>query len=369
MSASTQKIISLKITFIQKKLIQPVATLSNHTMMKLPVVMLFSLSITLCSAQDYSLQKIDISVVDASFRGLSVVDDNIAWVSGSNGKVGRTTDGGKTWTFRTVPGFEDKDFRSLYGFSKQKALIANAGSPASILITVDGGDTWKTVYVNSHNDAFFDGMDFWNDDEGLIYGDPIENKMLLLRTRDGGLTWNSVTNAPLLENGEASFAASGTGIRCLPDGKVMICTGGQVSRLWLSEDKGQRWTSISVPVVQKKNSAGIFSFTVHGNTITIVGGDYQDQEMSSDHHFYSTDGGKQWIHPETAVRGYRECVEMIETDVLMAVGPGGIDLSSDNGHSWLPFSDVKGMHVIRKARNGRLVIVAGAKGSMAVIAK
>ena len=32
-----------------------------------------------------------------SIRGLSVVTDNVVWVSGSNGTFGRTTDGGKTW--------------------------------------------------------------------------------------------------------------------------------------------------------------------------------------------------------------------------------------------------------------------------------
>ena len=32
-----------------------------------------------------------------SIRGLSAVDDNIIWVSGSNGMVGRSNDGGKSW--------------------------------------------------------------------------------------------------------------------------------------------------------------------------------------------------------------------------------------------------------------------------------
>ena len=32
-----------------------------------------------------------------SIRGLSVVDDNVAWVSGSKGTIAITTNGGKTW--------------------------------------------------------------------------------------------------------------------------------------------------------------------------------------------------------------------------------------------------------------------------------
>src|SRR6267378_2352679 len=41
-----------------------------------------------------------------SLRGLSAVNDKIVWVSGSAGTVGRTFDGGATWTWSTVPGYE-----------------------------------------------------------------------------------------------------------------------------------------------------------------------------------------------------------------------------------------------------------------------
>src|SRR5690554_5461588 len=34
---------------------------------------------------------------DTSIRGLSLVDDQTAWVSGNNGWVGRSTDGGRAW--------------------------------------------------------------------------------------------------------------------------------------------------------------------------------------------------------------------------------------------------------------------------------
>ena len=43
-----------------------------------------------------------------SFRGLSVVNDQVLWVSGSAGTVGRSTDGGAHIDWITVPGFEKK---------------------------------------------------------------------------------------------------------------------------------------------------------------------------------------------------------------------------------------------------------------------
>ena len=54
-----------------------------------------------------------VSGTNASLRGLSVVNDNVVWVSGSNGTVGKTTNGGKNWKWFTVKGFEKKEYRSI----------------------------------------------------------------------------------------------------------------------------------------------------------------------------------------------------------------------------------------------------------------
>jgi len=305
----------------------------------------------------------------ASFRGLSVVDNSVAWVSGSLGTVGKTTDGGKTWAFKQITGYEKLDFRSLYAFDALHAIIANAGSPAYIMRTDDGGETWTTVYTSTHPDAFFDGIDFWNEREGLIYADPIDGRMLLLRTDDGGKTWQQVMTAPGLEKGEASFAASGTGIRCTGTKDVLICTGGTVSRLWRSGDGGHAWTDQRPPMVQGKSSTGIFSATVDGKVILLVGGDFQDERLTTGHQVYSLDGGINWKVPRVPIRGYRECVERISASTFIAVGPTGADISTDGGETWQALSDEKGLHVVRKARKGELVIGAGGAGHLYILRK
>ena len=329
------------------------------------VLLLLCLTTSLLFAQDYRLKKTETNI-SSSFRGLSVVNNKVAWLSGSQGWVGRTIDGGLTWSFNQVAGFEESEFRSLYAFDDQRAVIANAGSPAHILLTTDGGKKWNPVYTKTHPDAFFDGIDFWNDQEGMIYGDPIDGKMLLLHTTDGGVNWNEI-NGPKLEKGEASFAASGTGIRCINSNQVMISTGGVVSRLWISKDKGLSWSSIKAPMVQGESTTGIFSFVRNRNVIIIVGGDYKKESMAINHNFYSPSEGSHWFTPNSPPRGYRECVEPIKRNTLVAVGPSGIDISFDNGINWKPFSDEKGLHVVRKSRKGSLVIAAGGKGQVFVI--
>ena len=232
------------------------------------------------------------------------------------------------------------------------------------------GETWKQLYKNESKEAFIDGIDFWNEKEGIIYGDPIQKRMLMLRTLDGGNTWKELPgkNRPLLQEGEASFAASGTGIRCFEKEKVIIATGGFVSRLWVSEDKGMTWAAINTPILQGESTTGIFSFA-HPNdkTFYIVGGDYKADSLSTKHVFYSLDGGKHWAMPAIPTRGYRECVEYIKRNKLISVGPKGIDYSSDDGITWAAFSDEKSFHVARKARKGALVVIAGGAGKVSIL--
>jgi len=309
--------------------------------------------------------------VESSFRALSVVDDSVAWVGGTNGWIGKTTDGGKTWHFSQVKGFEKNDFRSLYAFDKHNALIANVASPANILRTTNGGKDWKIVYTNVDTSAFIDGIDFWNTREGVVYGDPIQNKMLLLRTKDGGLTWQEASDRerPLLKNGEASFAASGTNIRCVGKNELYIATGGLSSRLWCSSDKGVTWKTIEPPIIQGQSSRGIFSVALMGKNAVIVGGDYLIDSLRQDHVLVTNDAGKTWQYPNVPSRGYRECVEYISDNLLLSAGPKGIDLSNDGGKNWKAESDETSYHVVRKARNGNAIMLAGGKGKIAVLKK
>src|SRR5882762_8684087 len=74
---------------------------------------LFAICFFLTGMLPASAQKIELltSGTHSSFRGLSVVSDKIVWVSGSNGTVGKSLDGGKNWEWITVPDYTKRDFR------------------------------------------------------------------------------------------------------------------------------------------------------------------------------------------------------------------------------------------------------------------
>jgi len=330
-------------------------------MKKFASLLLFLTATTNLFGQEYKWQKIAVEI-KSSFRALSVVDNKVVWIGGSNGWIGRSRNGGKSWSFHQVKNFEELDFRSVYAFDSLKAIIANVGSPAHIFHTLDGGATWQLVYQNDHKDAFIDGLDFWNHKKGMAYGDPIGGAMLLLSTQDEGLTWKELpeNQRPKLKEGEASFAASGTGIRCFNGTKIIITTGGKISRLWTSYDEGETWRVTDLPVMQGVESAGAFSsFFWNGKKGVVVGGDFKNDAQTGQHVYVTEDNGKTWTLPIKPTRGLRECVEFLGNDNLIAIGPQGADISTDGGMIWAPLSDEKGFHVVRKARNGSLIVAAG----------
>ena len=193
------------------------------------------------------------SGTNTSIRGLSVVNDNVVWVSGSNGTIGRTTDGGKNWKWMTVNSFEKTDFRDIEAFDGASAVIMGVGSPAYILKTNDGGKTWKVVYENNTKEMFLDAMEFWNDQAGIVVGDPVNGKFFIARTFDGGETWQEIPfdKRPAADSGEACFAASGTNIRPLDRDEAVFVSGGIRSRMFTKNEP------INLPIVQGKETPAL----------------------------------------------------------------------------------------------------------------
>src|SRR5215467_2960407 len=85
---------------------------------------------------------------DADFRGLCAVSAKVAWVSGTKGTYGRTTDGGRVWAVGSVPGAEKLDFRDVEAFGETTAYLLSArpGEDSRIYKTTDGGKTWTLQF-------------------------------------------------------------------------------------------------------------------------------------------------------------------------------------------------------------------------------
>jgi photosystem II stability/assembly factor-like uncharacterized protein len=301
----------------------------------------------------------------ASIRGLSVVDDSIAWISGSKGYVAKTNDGGKTWNWQQVKGFEKADFRDIEAFSAKEAIIMSSGTPALILKTTDGGQNWQVKYRNADTAYFLDAMDFSDQQHGYVLGDPINNKFLLLETKDGGETWHSFKNPPDALPGEAAFAASGTCLRT--NGLITIVTGGTSSRILISPQGRSNWVSTSLPLTNKKPSRGAFSVAYGKSESIVVGGDYEKDTKTDSVAYILPEAksiNKQNI-PATGPSGFQSCVEYINGETFLSTGTPGSNITVDGGKTWTKIDDVS-YNVCRKAKRGKLVLLAANGGKIGI---
>ncbi len=295
-----------------------------------------------------------------SIRGLSVVDDRIIWVSGSNGIIGRSVDSGNTFQWMTVKGFEKSDFRDIEAFNETSAVIMSVSEPAYILRTADAGATWKVVYENTTKGIFLDAMEFWNEQSGIVIGDPIDGRFFIARTFDGGMSWGSIPpkNYPVADSGEACFASSGTNVRKLNNGEAVFISGGLHSNLFIRDKK------ITLPIIQGKETTGANSIAVKNSKIMIVvGGDFNTKDLITKNCFITKNSGKTWNSPTMAPHGYRSCVEYLDKNKWISCGLNGIDFSTDEGSIWNWISK-ESFHVCRKAKKGKAVFFAGGNGKI-----
>ena len=267
----------------------------------------------------------------ANLRGVSVNGQTV-WVSGDKGTVLKTIDGGMTWRSVAPPGVADLDFRDIEAIDDRTAFLMGAGEgPKSrIYKTTDGGASWMLLATNLEPKGFWDCMSFWDPTHGIIVGDPMESRFTVLTTSDG-MTWQTL-KGPSANKDEGAFAASGTCVFTRGTREAWFGTGGVGGgRVFHTADAGQTWSVAKTTIRHDSESAGIFSLAfsdaLHG---VAVGGDYMTPDESAGNVAVTQDGGKTWVSPKgPAPGGYRSAVVDGTT-----TGPSGTDVSTDGGQTW-----------------------------------
>jgi photosystem II stability/assembly factor-like uncharacterized protein len=150
------------------------------------------------------------SGVQVRLRGISAVDANVAWASGREGTVLRTTDGGAHWQAMRVPGADALDFRDVEGFDAETAVVLSIGPgrDSRVYRTEDGGASWTLALQNGDPRAFFDCMAF-DGARGWMLGDPVDGRFQVYATEDGGRSWRlQDAGMPPAASDEAAAPAS-----------------------------------------------------------------------------------------------------------------------------------------------------------------
>lgn len=336
--------------------------------MKLPSQLFFLFLFPFVTFAQWTPQN---SGTDAHFRSISAINEDVVWAGGSRGTVLRTADGGANWAIIKVQGAEKLDFRGIKGIDEKTAVAVSAGlaeeGQARIYRTDDAGKTWQQVWQTEQKGVFLDGVAFWDKKNGIIFGDPIDNHLYLLKTADGGKTWKRISPTGLTANlpNEASFAASNSTMVVQGSKNVWIGTGGaDHARVFYSSDRGQSWQVADTPM-KANASSGIFGLRFwDANHGVAVGGDYKADKEAFENVIVTQDGGKTWKKTtSTNPAGLKEAVVKLKNGTLVAVGPAGSCISKDEAQTWAPLTGaLAGLHALTSVGNTCWAI--GSKGQI-----
>jgi len=306
---------------------------------------------------------------------MSVVNRDVAWISGTGGTFETTSDGGKTWQAGTAPGAASFDFRAVQAFSLDTAvLMVSAQDTGLIYRTTDRGKSWNVQYRNVANGVFLDGMVFLDSQHGFAVGDPMDGHFVLLETRDGGQRWTQIPAAGLPASlpGEGAFAASGTSLAACGRSDIWLGTGGAATaRVFHSSDGGKNWSVASTPISAGLAPAGIFSLACRdAKHLIAVGGNYSKPDPGQVTVAISDDGGATWSasRPDSAT-AFLSGVSYLKTagipGAVLAVGTEGSAYSTDFGRTWKRM-DRLSLNAIRPRGDGS-ALAAGGRGRVMVL--
>lgn len=284
----------------------------------------------------------------ALLQAVSALDDRVVWVSGHRATWARSTDGGATWVAGRMDGADSAlQFRDVHAVSADIAylLAAGPGDASRIYKTTDGGRTWGLQFRNTDPDAFYDCFDFWDARRGVVVSDAVRGRMIVRVTADGGATWTEVPAAGLPDalEGEGAFAASGTCLVAGADGAAWIGTGAAAgARVYATADYGRTWSVVRTPVVSG-TASGIATLSFRdGRHGLALGGRIALAQDTANHAALTDDGGRTWTltgRPDFPGAVYGSAWVPGSRVSAVAVAPGGLAVTTDDGASWRRLSD------------------------------
>lgn len=169
---------------------------------------------------------------DAALHDVQFVGTQEGLAVGDHGAVWRTSDGGATWQFVSVP--TRGSLRSVSLLTTQVGWLAGvewlpyARLPAGVLLrTTDGGQTWHSVGQGPL--PAIEYVRFFDLDEGILVGRSTPSGPTgVWRTADGGKSWQPVAGPNVPGWSAARVVTPERGLLAGAEGRVAVLAGDQI---------------------------------------------------------------------------------------------------------------------------------------------
>lgn len=210
----------------------------------------------------------------------------------------KTSDGGKTWAPVSYKGPYVKGLCAIDIVKEQFInhgnidykyhiyAVGRVGSPANMMVSHDGGQTWESWSMQNDCKMLFD-IKMFNTKEGIACAATDEDisvsHAMILQTKDGGRTWKKVyeSNRPFETTWKSSFPSRKTGYVTIqsynPD------AGVQQQRIAKTTDGGNSWVEMDLVSDAQAREFGVGFIT---DEVGFVG--------TMTRIYETRDGGKTW---------------------------------------------------------------------------
>lgn len=316
------------------------------------------------SAQELSL----FSGIDTatSFRGMCVVSENTAFISGTQGSIYQLSINTlQAKKLRLPLETNHVDFRDIKYLGNQTLIAVGVASPAFIIRSDDLGATWQTVFTDTAKHVFLNGAIVINPSTVLVYGDSHEGYYDILLSTNSGKTFTRLAKEkrPLSEGLGGMYAASGTSA-LFHNNKVIIAAHDKRGSVLLSasfeNEKLGQWSATQTSVPAGKSS-GIFSVALGNEKLFASGGEYTTQNETKASNWLSSDNTNFETFVKTSC-GYYSCIAISDKTACLTGTCSTVLVNLETKeHITLPQT----FHTCRWS--GSKLILAGAKGKVGFI--
>ncbi len=288
---------------------------------------------------------------------MDAVDASVVWAAAYDGtdpeaanqEFTHTVNGGELWVPGTVTGAEGTRFAMIDGINADTAYaamfvvddLANQG----IYVTRDGGVTWEeqTTAAYSNTASFLNVVHFFDANNGVAQGDPINGEFEIYTTSDGGNNWT------LLSGDAIPNPISG-------EWGVVGYTSAVGDTIWFGTNKGRVYRSADQGHTWEVYTSSLGATYIDVEFANSMYGLAQDKGASSTGAFSETfDGGVTWTDVTSSGPTLSaDFVYVPGTDATFiatgsnvdVTGESGIAYTFDGGHTWDYFLDTEGFQFL-----------------------
>ena len=279
---------------------------------------------------------------------IEVIDQNTAWAIG-NGKIIKTTDGGKTWIKQGISGYYESisfaddttgwlitsssvyftsdsganwsyqddhstaTLNSVYAYSKTHCWCV--GYSGTILYTSDGGNNWISQTSGTSNILY--SVFFIDKDTGWVVG----AEGTILKTTNGGNNWVSQTSGTTENLNSVHFADISHGGIAADGATILYTSDGGIT--W-DIHSGLLWPPYDLASLIFQDTSNAYAVGVFGSILK------------------TTDGGQSWKSINSGTTNWLNDIDIVDetawivgsTNTILKTAKGFVSKTSNAGENW-----------------------------------